>query len=167
MPSSVRSSVRRNGAAQVLGLEDELSFGSDEDLMETIGEIEVPEVPPLPELPVDTRSQSNRLRMSSKSSASLKSNSSKSSKRNDSLASTTHLLPPLPPVPMGASTLDLPTDMFGERDRPKRGSLMGAFKVKKGLRRWRDDQSSRASFMTETSQASTMSLHKVTSNACE
>lgn len=172
--SSLRSRVRQAQEHQSLGLEDELDFGSDEDLMETIGEIEVAEedqaaVPDLPDL---AQSKSNsgsnrRLKSSKTSSRSLRKEGKNShNSSSSSLASSTHLLPPLPPVPSGAA-LDLPTDMFGSVgsvDSRKRGSILGAFK---GMRRRKDDQSSKASFMTDSqSMGSTISLSKITSNTC-
>ncbi|KAL1410141.1 hypothetical protein Q8F55_004144 [Vanrija albida] len=181
MPASLRPSLRRSAAeVQSLGLEDELSFGSDEDLMETIGEIDVPGVAAPGLTPVTSRGSTLPPPVSSsgssvhkgRSKTSKPSRSFKPSKdsvrvRKDSqssLASSTHLLPPLPPVPSG-SMLDLPSDMFGDRNGTKRGSLMGAFKVR-GLRKWRDDQSSKMSFVTDThSQASTLSLSKMNSNS--
>lgn len=189
MPSSVRSGqragVRRDIAPQSLGLEEELSFGSDEDLMETIGEIDVPTVPAVPELGALKKTQvnasTNSLKRPSKSSkaSTLSLRSHKSKVNEASLASTTHLLPPLPPVPSG-STLDLPSEMFGDRDgetgsvgsrkHHKRGSLMGTFKSVKGLRKWRDDHSSKSSFFSSDShspQASNLSLSKMGSNTCE
>ncbi|CAK9783720.1 hypothetical protein CC85DRAFT_288322 [Cutaneotrichosporon oleaginosum] len=176
MPSSRRISARRSGVeSHSVGLEDELSFGSEEDLMETIGEIQVPEEPldsrsiasasssaSKPKLPKLSKSTRSFVRSRKESSASTSSSKT-------SLASTTHLLPPLPPVPSG-STLDLPADMFTERERPsssKRGSIMGAFKSKgMGLRsKWRDDHSNRSSFVTDThSMGSTLSLSKIGSN---
>lgn len=189
MPSSVRSSqraaVRRAEVApQSLGLEDELSFGSDEDLMETIGEIDVPPAPSDQELGALKKTQvnasTNSLKRPGKSSkpSSLSLRSHKSKANAASLASSTHLLPPLPPVP-SSSTLDLPSEMFGDRDgdtgstgsrKHKRGSLMGTFKSVKGLRKWRDDHSSKSSFFSNDShspQTSTLSLSKMGSNTCE
>lgn len=159
------------------GLEDELSFGSDEDLMETIGEIEVPQEerpvarsPANATLPPPVSSSSTKPPKATKSSRSFirSRKESTSGGSRTSLASTTHLLPPLPPVPSG-SQLDLPADMYSERDKTgqKRGSIMGALKVR-GLRKWRDDQSSRNSFVTDSqSMSSTLSLSKIGSNTCE
>lgn len=190
MPSSVRSgqraAVRRADVApQSLGLEEELSFGSDEDLMETIGEIDVPTAPSTQELGALKKTQvnasTNSLKRPGKSSkaSTLSLRSHKSKVTEASLASSTHLLPPLPPVPSG-STLDLPSEMFGDRDgetgsvgsrkHHKRGSLMGTFKSVKGLRKWRDDHSNKSSLFSHESnspQTSTLSLSKMGSNTCE
>lgn len=187
MPSSIRSgqraAVRRAEVApQSLGLEEELSFGSDEDLMETIGEIDLPAEPPSKDLAALKTTQMNASTNSLKrpgkvSKASTLSLRSHKSKTNDaSLSTSTHLLPPLPPVPSG-STLDLPSDMFGNAQDPetastgsrkhKRGSLMGTFKSVRGLRKWRDDHSGKTSFFSNESQTSTLSLSKMGSNTCE
>ncbi len=161
------------------GLEDELSFGSDEDLMETIGEIDVPEEP-LDSRSITSASSSNsknklpkvsKVPKPSRSFVRSRKESSSTSSSKTSLASTTHLLPPLPPVPAG-STLDLPADMFTERENvgSKRGSIMGVFKSKsKGLRnKLRDDASTRSSFVSDSqSMGSTLSLSQIRSNACE
>lgn len=145
--------------------------------METIGEIEVPPETstPIPDLPYGTTVAPSVSSTSGKKSKSnmpsrsfMRSRKESSSSSKNSLGSTTHLLPPLPPVPAG-STLDLPADMFAERDKSgtKRGSIMGSFKVR-GLRKWRDDQSSRTSFVTDSqSMGSTLSLSKIGSNTCK
>lgn len=177
--------ARTEGASQALGLEEELSFGSDEDLMETVGEIEVPAAPPAGQHLTGLKgsapnaSVNSLKRVAGKSSkpSTLSLRAHRSKVTENSLASTTHLLPPLPPVPAG-STLDLPSEMFGNQEREngsigsqkhKRGSLMGTFKVK-SLKKWRDDHSSKSSFLSNEShspQTSSLSLSKMGSNTCE
>ncbi|BEJ13153.1 hypothetical protein CspHIS471_0303270 [Cutaneotrichosporon sp. HIS471] len=175
MPPSSRISSRRGGVeAQSVGLEDELSFGSDEDLIETIGEIHVPDEPHDSRSIASVSSSASNPRLpeakASRTFGRSRKDRSGTSTSKASLASTTHLLPPLPPVPAG-STLDLPANMFTEREKPgsKRGSIMGAFKSKsKGLRsKFRDDQSSTRSSLATDSQSisSNLSLSKFGSNA--